>query len=72
MEEITQRGASYFILIPKYYFADEIKENEVGEACGRHWRGEDSLQGFGRKPEGKISLGKPRRRWEDGIRMDRR
>jgi hypothetical protein len=22
------------------------------------------------KPEGKRSLGKPRRRWEDGIRMD--
>jgi hypothetical protein len=24
------------------------------------------------KPEGKISLGRPRRRWEDGIRMDLR
>jgi hypothetical protein len=24
------------------------------------------------KPEGKIPLGRPRRRWEDGIRMDRR
>jgi hypothetical protein len=24
------------------------------------------------KPEGKRSLGRPRRRWEDGIRMDRR
>jgi hypothetical protein len=23
-----------------------------------------------RKPEGNIPLGKPRRRWEDGIRMD--
>jgi hypothetical protein len=22
------------------------------------------------KPEGKISLGRPRRRWENGIRMD--
>jgi hypothetical protein len=22
------------------------------------------------KPEGKIPLGRPRRRWEDGIRMD--
>jgi hypothetical protein len=25
-----------------------------------------------RKPEGKRPLGRPRRRWEDGIRMDRR
>jgi hypothetical protein len=24
------------------------------------------------KPEGKILLGRPRRRWEDGIRIDRR
>jgi hypothetical protein len=24
------------------------------------------------KPEGKRPLGRPRRRWEDGIRMDRR
>jgi hypothetical protein len=24
------------------------------------------------KPEGKKSLGKPRRRWEDGIKMDLR
>jgi hypothetical protein len=24
------------------------------------------------KPEGKRPLGKPRRRWENGIRMDRR
>jgi hypothetical protein len=24
------------------------------------------------KPEGKRSLGRPRRRWEDGIRMDLR
>jgi hypothetical protein len=25
-----------------------------------------------RKPEGKRPLGRPRRRWEDGMRMDRR
>jgi hypothetical protein len=24
------------------------------------------------KPEGKITLGRPRRRWEDGIKMDLR
>jgi hypothetical protein len=27
---------------------------------------------FVRKPEGKRPLGRPRRRWEDGIRMDLR
>jgi len=28
------------------------------------------IQGFGGKPEGKRSLGRPRRRWEDNIKMD--
>jgi hypothetical protein len=34
--------------------------------------GEKSVQRFGDKPEGKRSLGRPRRRWEDRIRMDLR
>jgi hypothetical protein len=33
-------------------------------------RGEKSVQGFGGNPEGKRPPGRPRRRWEDGIRMD--
>jgi hypothetical protein len=44
----------------------------VGGACSTHRRGEKSLQGFGGKPEGKRPLGRPRRGWEDGIRMDLR
>jgi hypothetical protein len=39
----------------------------VGGACGTHGRGEESVQ-----PEGKRSLGRLRRRWEDGIRIDLR
>jgi len=27
-------------------------------------------KGFGGKPEGKRPLGRPRRRWEDNIKMD--
>jgi hypothetical protein len=30
----------YFVLIPKYYSADQIKESEVGGAYGTHERGE--------------------------------
>jgi hypothetical protein len=44
----------------------------VGGACGTHGRGERSVQGLVGKPEGKRPLGRPRRRWEDGIRMDLR
>jgi hypothetical protein len=42
----------------------------VGGTCGTHEREEYRvLMG---KPEGKRPLGRPRRRWEDGIRMDLR
>jgi hypothetical protein len=46
--------------------------NEVGGACGTHGRGEESVRGFGGKAEGKRPLGRPRRMWEDGIKMDLR
>jgi hypothetical protein len=35
-------------------------------------REEESVQGFGGKARKKEPLGRPRRRWEDGIRMDLR
>jgi hypothetical protein len=44
----------------------------VGRACGTHGRGEKSVQGLVGKPEGKRPLERPRRRWEDGIKMDLR
>jgi hypothetical protein len=44
----------------------------VGGTCGTHGRGEKSVQGFGGKDVGKRPLGRPRRRWEDGISMDLR
>jgi hypothetical protein len=43
-----------FMIIPKYYQADKIKKNEVVRV----------LVG---NPEGKSPLGRPRRRWENGI-----
>jgi hypothetical protein len=49
-----------------------FKANEVGRACGTHERGEKIVQFLVGKPEGKRPLGRPRRRWEDEIRMDLR
>jgi hypothetical protein len=49
-----------------------MKENEVGGTWGSHGIGEKSVQGFGGKPERKSPLGRPRRRWEEGIGMDLR
>jgi hypothetical protein len=67
----AQWGASHFVLIPKYYYADQSKENEVGGTCGKRGRGEErkGYRVLG-KPEGKGPLRRQRRRWEDGIRMD--
>jgi hypothetical protein len=42
----------------------------VGGTCGTHGRGEKVYKVLVGKPEGKRPLGRPRRRWEDGIRMD--
>jgi hypothetical protein len=39
-----------------------MEQNEMGGACSAYGGGERRVQGFG---EGKRSLGKPRRRWED-------
>jgi hypothetical protein len=39
----------------------QIKENEVGGACGTHGRGEEFVQDLVGKPERKRSIGRPRR-----------
>ena len=43
----------------------------MGGACSAKGVEESRIQGFGvGKPEGKRPLGRPRRRWEDNIKMD--
>jgi hypothetical protein len=44
----------------------------VGGTCGTHGGGERCLEGIGWEPEGKRSLRRSRRRWEDNIKMDLR
>jgi hypothetical protein len=44
----------------------------VGRACGTHGRGKKLVKGFGGKSRRKKPPGRPRRRWEDGIKMDLR
>ena len=39
-------------------------------ACSAYGGEERCIQDFGGKTEGKRPLGRPRRRWEDNIRMD--
>ena len=55
--------------LTQYSAGDKIEKNETGGACGTHGgrRVHKVLVG---KPEGKRPLGRPRRRWEDIIKMD--
>ena len=42
----------------------------MGRACGTYGGRERGAQDLVGKPEGKRPLGRPRRRWEDNIKMD--
>jgi len=42
----------------------------MGGACSAYGGEESRIQGFGGKLEGERPLGRPRRRWEDNIKMD--
>jgi hypothetical protein len=42
----------------------------MGGICSTYGGEQRCIQGFGGKPEGMRSLGRPRRRWEDNIKMD--
>ena len=42
----------------------------MGGACGAYGGGERGARVLVGKPEGKRLLGRPRRRWEDNIKMD--
>jgi hypothetical protein len=49
-----------------------VKENEMGRACSTNGEKRDAYMILVGKPEEKIPLGKPRRRWVDNIKMDLR
>jgi hypothetical protein len=49
-----------------------IKENEVGGTYDMHGGGEEIVQGSGGRVRRKEPLGRPRSRWENGIRMELR
>jgi len=44
--------------------------NEMSWTCSAYGGGERLIQGFGGETSGKELLGRPRRRWEDDIKMD--
>ena len=53
-----------------YCSGDKLEKNEMGGACSAYGGEERCIQVLVGKPEGKRPLGRPRRRWEDNIKMD--
>jgi hypothetical protein len=47
-----------------------MKKNEISRACGTRGRGVKVYKVLVGKSEGKRPLGRPRLRWESGIRID--
>jgi len=56
------------VLLAKYYYGGHIKGGHVA-LIGKMRNAYNILVG---RPEGERPLGRPRRRWEDNIRMDLR
>jgi len=52
------------------YCADYKIENEIGGVCSTYGEGRGVYRVLMGKPEGRRPLGRPRRRWEDNIKMD--
>jgi hypothetical protein len=46
------------------------RKDEMGGACSAHGGDVKCVQNFFGKPEGKRPLGRPRRRWEDNIKIE--
>ena len=53
-----------------YHSGDQIKKNEMGLACGKYGEQEWCIQSFVGRPDGRSPFGRPRRRWEDDIKID--
>jgi len=52
-----------------YFFEYQIKKNEIGVTCSTCRVEQRCIQDFGGEPEGKEPVERPRRRWEDNIKM---
>ena len=53
----------------KYYSDYQIKKTEMGRACNTYGVKERCVRVFGGEPEGRKTLGRPRLRLEDNIKI---
>jgi hypothetical protein len=52
------------------FSGDKIEKNEMGGACSTYWDRRGVCRVLVGKPDRNIPLGRPRRRWEDNMKMD--
>ena len=57
------------VILNQYCSSDTIEKNEIGGACSAYGERRGVYRVLVGKPEGKRPLGRPRRRWEDNIKM---
>ena len=55
---------------PNIVLVIQIEKNDMGGACSAYGGEERRIQGFGEETWRKETPGRPRRRWEDNIKMD--
>jgi hypothetical protein len=58
------------VLLTHYCAGDKIENHEMGGVCSSDGEGRGVYMILVGKSEGKRPLGRPRRRWEDNIRID--
>jgi len=58
------------VLLTKYHLGDQMEKNEIGRAYNMHGERRSVYRVLVGKPEGRRSLGRPRHRLEDEIKMD--
>jgi hypothetical protein len=58
------------VLLTKYHSGGQVKKTEMGWTCGTYGERRVAYRALVGKPEGRRPLGRPRRRWEDNIKMD--
>jgi hypothetical protein len=63
-------GSFMICIVVQYCAGDKIEKNEVGGTCSADGKERGLYRVLVGKPEGKRPLGRPRRRWDDNIKMD--
>jgi hypothetical protein len=58
------------VFLAKQHSGEEIKNNEMGEACSTYWGEKTCIKGCGGIPEEKRPFGRPRRILQDITKMD--